>query len=101
VSCGEQRLTRRQLDDQATALVQYVVGLGVTVGDMVTIALAVAWHLVEPCPPWLKEAWIGWLGPERVVELDGGTEGQVATVITGTEWLAHPGSSAGRASARS
>src|SRR5829696_1804101 len=46
-------------------------------------SLRVVWHLAEPCPPWLKEAWITWLGAERVVELYGGTEGQMATVITG------------------
>ncbi len=55
-------------------------------------SLRVVWHLAEPCPPWLKQAWIDWLGPERMVELYAGTEGQVATVITGTEWLAHRGS---------
>jgi bile acid-coenzyme A ligase len=55
-------------------------------------SLRVVWHLAEPCPPWLKEAWIGWLGPERIVELYAGTEAQLATVITGTEWLAHRGS---------
>ncbi|HET6952872.1 MAG TPA: AMP-binding protein [Acidimicrobiales bacterium] len=55
-------------------------------------SLRVVWHLAEPCPVWLKEAWLGWLGPERVVELYAGTEGQVATVITGEEWLTHKGS---------
>jgi bile acid-coenzyme A ligase len=55
-------------------------------------SLRVVWHLAEPCPPWLKQAWIEWLGPERIVELYAGTEGQVATVITGTEWLTHRGS---------
>ena len=50
------------------------------------------WHLAEPCPPWLKEAWIDWLGPERIYELYAGTEGQLRTVITGTEWLEHRGS---------
>ena len=49
-------------------------------------------HLAAPCPAWLKEAWIGWLGPERVWELYGGTEAQGFTVISGTEWLAHRGS---------
>jgi bile acid-coenzyme A ligase len=49
-------------------------------------------HLAAPCPPWLKEAWIEWLGPERVWELYGGTEGQGFTLISGTEWLAHRGS---------
>jgi bile acid-coenzyme A ligase len=55
-------------------------------------SLKVVWHLAEPCPPWLKEAWIDWLGPERIVELYAGTEAQTATVITGVEWLAHRGS---------
>ena len=55
-------------------------------------ALRVVWHLAEPCPPWLKEAWIDWLGPERIYELYAGTEGQLRTVITGTEWLEHRGS---------
>jgi bile acid-coenzyme A ligase len=50
------------------------------------------WHLAEPCPDWLKQAWIDWLGPERIFELYGGTEGQAATVITGNDWLAHRGS---------
>lgn len=55
-------------------------------------SLRVVWHLAEPCPPWLKQAWIEWLGPDRIVELYAGTEGQVATIITGREWLAHRGS---------
>jgi bile acid-coenzyme A ligase len=55
-------------------------------------SLRVVWHLAEPCPMWLKEAWIDWLGPERIVELYAGTEAQAATIITGVEWLAHRGS---------
>ncbi len=55
-------------------------------------SLQVVWHLAEPCPAWLKEAWIGWLGPERIWELYAGTEAQAATIITGTEWLEHRGS---------
>ncbi|MGZ4800869.1 MAG: AMP-binding protein [Acidimicrobiia bacterium] len=55
-------------------------------------SLRVVWHLAEPCPAWLKEAWIDWLGPERIYELYGGTEGQLATIITGTVWLEHRGS---------
>ena len=49
-------------------------------------------HLGAPCPEWLKEAWIHWLGPERVHELYAGTEAQGVTWITGDEWLAHRGS---------
>ncbi len=55
-------------------------------------SLRVVWHLAEPCPPWLKEVWIEWLGPGRIFELYAGTEAQLRTVITGTEWLEHRGS---------
>ena len=55
-------------------------------------SLQVVWHLAEPCPDWLKQVWLDWLGPDRIVELYGGTEGQASTVITGHEWLAHRGS---------
>ncbi len=55
-------------------------------------ALRIMLHLAAPCPPWLKEEWIRWLGPERVHELYGGTEGQGTTWITGEEWLSKRGS---------
>jgi bile acid-coenzyme A ligase len=55
-------------------------------------SLEVAFHMAAPCPSWLKQEWIDWLGPEKVLELYGGTELQAMTVITGTEWLAHRGS---------
>jgi len=55
-------------------------------------SLRVVWHLAEPCPAWLKEQWIDWLGPEKIYELYAGTEAQGLTIITGTEWLAHRGS---------
>jgi bile acid-coenzyme A ligase len=55
-------------------------------------SLRVVFHMAAPCPPWLKEAWIGWLGGERILELYGGTEAQAITFITGDEWLAHRGS---------
>lgn len=55
-------------------------------------SLDVVWHIAEPCPPWLKQAWIDWLGAEKIIEIYGGTEGQAATVITGIEWLEHRGS---------
>ncbi len=55
-------------------------------------SLRVVWHMAAPCPEWLKEAWIELVGPETLMELYGGTEGQAATIITGTEWLAHRGS---------
>jgi len=49
-------------------------------------------HFGAPCPVWLKEAWIAWLGPDRIFELFGPSEAQGATRINGHEWLAHPGS---------
>jgi bile acid-coenzyme A ligase len=55
-------------------------------------SLRVVLHLAAPCPPWLKEAWIEWLGGERVHELYGGTESIGATWISGTEYLTHRGS---------
>ena len=55
-------------------------------------SLRVVWHLAEPCPEWLKQVWIDWLGADRIYELYAGTEAQTATVITGQEWLAHRGS---------
>jgi len=55
-------------------------------------SLRVVMHMAAPCPPWLKQAWIDWLGPERVWELYAATEVQAVTVLTGSEWLRHPGS---------
>jgi bile acid-coenzyme A ligase len=55
-------------------------------------SLETLWHLGAPCPPWLKAHWIDWLGPERIFELYGGTEFQAGTMITGADWLDHPGS---------
>jgi bile acid-coenzyme A ligase len=55
-------------------------------------SLRVLYHLAAPCPPWLKEAFIDWLGADRVWELYAGTEAQAGTVISGAEWLAHRGS---------
>ncbi|GAA2078783.1 AMP-binding protein [Aeromicrobium halocynthiae] len=49
-------------------------------------------HLAARCPEPLKRAWIGWLGPERVVEVYAGTEAQGLTSIRGDEWLERPGS---------
>ena len=55
-------------------------------------SLRVVWHLAEPCPEWLKQSWIDWLGAEKIFELYAGTEAQTATIISGPEWLAHRGS---------
>jgi bile acid-coenzyme A ligase len=55
-------------------------------------SLRTVWHLAAPCPPWLKEAWIEWLGADVVYELYGATEGQAGTIISGREWLEKRGS---------
>jgi bile acid-coenzyme A ligase len=55
-------------------------------------SLKTVWHLAAPCPPWLKEAWIEWLGAEVIMELYAGTEAQAVTIISGAEWLEHRGS---------
>lgn len=49
------------------------------------------YHMASACPSWLKEAWIEWLGPDRIWELYGGTERQGACEISGREWLTHRG----------
>lgn len=55
-------------------------------------SLHTIWHMAAPCPPWLKEEWIGWIGGEKILELYGGTEGQTITVIDGNEYMQHKGS---------
>jgi bile acid-coenzyme A ligase len=55
-------------------------------------SLQTVFHMAAPMPPWLKEKWIEWLGPERIFELYGGTEAQGRTIISGVEWLEHRGS---------
>ena len=54
-------------------------------------SLRVVLHMAAPCPPWLKRAWMDWLGPDRVWELYAATEVQAVTLLSGSEWLAHPG----------
>ncbi len=49
-------------------------------------------HMAAPCSAWLKEAWIGWLGGERIWEYYGTTEATGSTMISGTDWLDHKGS---------
>lgn len=55
-------------------------------------SLEVVMHMAAPCPPWLKAAWIDWLGPQTIWEVYAGTEGIGASIISGDEWLAHRGS---------
>ena len=55
-------------------------------------SLKALWHLAAPCPAWLKECFIEWLGGDVIWELYAGTEGQGTTMIQGTEWMEHKGS---------
>ena len=55
-------------------------------------SLRTVMHLGAPCPPWLKQAWIDWLGPDRLLEVYAATEVQALTLIDGGEWLRHRGS---------
>lgn len=55
-------------------------------------SLRMVFHMAAACPQWLKQAWIDWLGPDRIFEVYGGTELIGGTMITGREWLAHKGS---------
>lgn len=55
-------------------------------------SLETVWHWAAPMPPALKQEWIDWIGPEKIWELYGGTEGIVTTILNGVEWLAHRGS---------
>ena len=68
-------------------------GLGPELLSRFTLpSLRMMLHMAAPCPPWLKEAWIGWLGSERVWEYYGTTEATGSTMISGTDWLTHRGS---------
>ena len=49
-------------------------------------------HLGAPCSPADKRDLIDWLGAEKVIEVYAGSESNGLTMITGTEWLDHPGS---------
>lgn len=55
-------------------------------------SLEMVCHIAAACPPWLKEKWLEWLGPDRLWEVYSGTEAIGATVIGGREWLEHRGS---------
>jgi bile acid-coenzyme A ligase len=55
-------------------------------------SLTHVWHMAAPCPQWCKQAWIDWIGADKVYELYAGTEAQAVTIIRGDEWLAHRGS---------
>ena len=54
-------------------------------------SLQLVLHGAAPCPIWVKEQMIEWLGP-IVVEYYGGSEGLGGMVINTRDWLAHWGS---------
>ncbi len=54
-------------------------------------SLQMVFHTAGPIPRWLKQAWIEWLGPARVGEVYGATEGLARIWISGEEWLQRPG----------
>jgi bile acid-coenzyme A ligase len=49
-------------------------------------------HGSAMCPAWLKEAWMEWLGPDRVLEAYSSTEAPGYTIISGSDWLCRRGS---------
>src|SRR5262249_27406951 len=49
-------------------------------------------HTAAPCPAVVKRAWLDFVGPTRLFEAFGATEGVGLTVIRGDEWLERPGS---------
>ena len=55
-------------------------------------SLKAVWHTAAPIPTWLKQEWIDWIGPERIWEMYGGSEGFCVTQLNGVEWLKHRGS---------
>jgi bile acid-coenzyme A ligase len=55
-------------------------------------SLRVLLHSAAPCPVDLKRQFIDWLGPSRVIETYGSTEGIGSTSITGSESLERPAS---------
>lgn len=48
-------------------------------------------HLAAPCARPLKRRWLDVVGPERVFEMYGATEGIGVTIARGDEWLRRPG----------
>jgi len=54
-------------------------------------SLQAVWHGMSFMPASLKHAWLEWLGPEKLWEIYGGTEGQGWTAVSGIEWLQRPG----------
>ena len=74
-------------------MMQRILALPQNVRDAYDVSsLKFVWHMSAPCPQWVKRGWIDWLGADKIFEAYGGTEGGGGCAITGTEWLAKPGS---------
>jgi long-chain acyl-CoA synthetase len=54
-------------------------------------SLVTVMHGAAPCPVDTKRRMLEWWGP-KITEYYGGTEGGFISMISGEEWLAHPGS---------
>jgi len=61
------------------------------VGSRDLSSLEATLHTGAPCAPWLKRAWIDLLGPTRVFEAFGATEGNGICFSRGDDWLRRPG----------
>jgi bile acid-coenzyme A ligase len=55
-------------------------------------SLKIMYHAAAPCPPWVKEQWIHWIGGHRIHESFGASDGAAVCVIMGDEWLERRGS---------
>jgi bile acid-coenzyme A ligase len=76
-------------------LVPTMMGRIARVADVATRdfgSLQAIFHASAACPEWVKRFWIERIGPSRVLEGFGPSEGFSTAVISGDEWLAHPGS---------
>lgn len=88
----------RAIDDHAVQFVMVVPTMMVRMLDALKDAaptfktLEAFYHTAAVCPVRLKKAWIEALGAHRVFEMYGSGENVGQTIITGEEWLSHPGS---------
>jgi len=60
--------------------------------DVDVSCIRTMFHMASACPAPLKRWWIDLLGADHVFELYGASDSPANTLISGTEWLSHPGS---------
>ena len=90
-----QKIAQYQVDwiFMVPTMMQRIMRLESTERDSVDMSsLRILLHAASPCPAWLKQDWINWLGADVIHELYGGTENTGTTWISGSEWLTHQGS---------